>query len=114
MDITILLNITYILGSIQFITTASEYYIQHYSILHVKLYNITQYYMLNIAYWVVFNTIYLNIQWGFQYYSILHVILHVILSNTHLNILLHIGEYWFQYNIILPEQLACGDAMDIP
>ena len=40
----------------------------------------------------------------FQYYSILHVIL----SNTHFNILLHIGEYWFQYYLILPEQLRLG------
>ena len=42
----------------------------------------------------------------FQYYSILHVIL----SNTHFNILLYIGEYWFQYYLILPEQL--GDELD--
>ena len=42
-NITILLNITCVLGSIQFNTT--EYYIQYYSILHVKSYNITQYYM---------------------------------------------------------------------
>ena len=40
----------------------------------------------------------------YQYYSILLVIL----SNTHFNILLHIGEYWFEYYlpVILPEQLA--------
>ena len=43
MDITILLNITFVLGSIQF--NATEYYIQYYSILHVKSYNITEYYM---------------------------------------------------------------------
>ena len=42
-DIIILLNITCILGSIQINTT--EYYIQYYSILHVKSYNTTQYYM---------------------------------------------------------------------
>ena len=42
-DITILLNITYILGSIQFNTP--EYYTQYYSILHAKEYNTTQYYM---------------------------------------------------------------------
>ena len=39
MDITILLNITCTLGSIQFNTT--EYYIQYYSISHAKSYNIT-------------------------------------------------------------------------
>ena len=41
----------------------------------------------------------------YQYYSILHVILRI-LSNTHFNILFHIGEYWFQYYLILPLQLA--------
>ena len=59
-NITLLLNITVllyaILGRIQFNNT--EYYIQYYSILH--------------AYGVVFNTIFLNIQWFFfditQYY----------------------------------------------
>ena len=61
--------------------------------------------LLNITwYWVIFITIFVNIQWIFQYYSILHVIL----SNTHFNIILHIGEYWFQYYLMLPEQL--GDA----
>ena len=42
----------------------------------------------------------------FKYYSILHVIL----SNTHFNILLHIGECWFQYYLILPEHLADAQA----
>ena len=48
------------------------------------------------------SSTFLNIQWVFQYYPILHVIL----SNTHFNILLRLGEYWFQYYIILPEHLA--------
>ena len=65
---TILLNITCVLGSIQ--------------------YNIPQYSMD--------FSILLNIS----------IILHVILSNTHFNILLHTGEYWFQYYLILPEQLG--------
>ena len=56
---TILLNITCVLGSIQF-------NIGQYSLCFI---NITQYY-------------------------------------THFNILLHIGEYWFQYYLILPEQLS--------
>ena len=103
MDITILLNITCVLGSIQFNTT--EYYIQYYSILHVKSYNITQYYMHIGLIWVVFNAIFLNIQWIFQYYSILHVKL----SNTHFNILLHIGEYWFQYCVQQPRPGPAGD-----
>ena len=37
----------------------------------------------------------------FQYYSILHVIL----SNIHFNILLHIGDYWFQYYLIFLSNL---------
>ena len=54
----------------------------------------------SIQYWSIFIVHY-------QYYSILHVIL----SNTHFNILLHIGEYWFQYYLILPEQLADAGGM---
>ena len=34
------------------------------------------------------------------------------LSNTLFNILLHIGEHWFQYYLILPEHLADSDYDD--
>ena len=43
-----------------------------------------------------------------QYYMVNITILHVILSITHFNILLHIGEYWFQYHPILPEHDAAS------
>ena len=36
------------------------------------------------------------------------MIWHVILSNIHFNILLHVGEYWFQYYRKLPKQPADG------
>ena len=78
--------------------------LQYYSILHAYwvvlnsiimniTYNITQYYLsnhtilLNVIYiWVVFNTIFFNINWVYQCYSILYAIS----SNTDFNILLHI------------------------
>ena len=93
MDITILLNITCILGSIQFNTT--EYYIQYTSIL--------QYYSILHAYWVVFNSILLNIT-----YNITHNITQYYMSNH--TILLNITHdpYWVVFNaIFLNNQWIC-------
>ena len=98
MDITILVNITYNITQYtsQIICLSCCFVL--FSI------NITQYYMRIGYYSIQCSSIFIVLC---QYYSILHVIL----SYSHFNTLLHNGEYWFQYYLILPEQLADATAV---